>query len=300
VVVDEWHELMGSKRGTQTELALARLRAWNPELRVWGLSATLGNTDRAARQLKVDRMVEGEQSKTIVVDSLLPPKIERFPWAGHLGMQMTPLVARTLVDCGSALVFTNTRGQAEIWFQALKDLLPTMEGQIALHHGSIDRASREMAEQGLRDGSIRVVVSTSSLDLGVDFSPVERVIQIGSPKGGSEAHSTSGPEWSPTRSTEPNHDRADQRDGAHRDRRPSRRRDRQKIEKRAPPKRPLDVLVQHLVTIALGGGFRAEEMRVEAMSAYAFRNLTDKEWAWCWTSSPKAARASRLIPTITR
>ena len=95
VVVDEWHELLGNKRGVQTQLALARLRCWNPGLVVWGLSATLGNLSHALQVLVPQgqgRLVQGAVPKTLAIDTLLPPAIERFPWAGHLGLRMLPRV----------------------------------------------------------------------------------------------------------------------------------------------------------------------------------------------------------------
>jgi ATP-dependent helicase Lhr and Lhr-like helicase len=192
VVVDEWHELLGNKRGVQAELGLARLRRWRPELRVWGLSATLGNLDEAlAALLGVDeagsplpgKLVRGEVPKEVVIDSLIPEQIERFPWAGHMGLKMLPQVIEAVEAARSTLIFTNTRNQTETWFQAILDARPEWAGEIALHHGSLAAETRRFVEDGLREGSLRCVVATSSLDLGVDFSPVDRVLQVGSPKG---------------------------------------------------------------------------------------------------------------------
>lgn len=190
VIVDEWHELIGNKRGVQVQLALARLRRWNPGLSVWGLSATLGNLDEAMRTLCGEPavLVQGRSDKRIVIDTLLPQEPGRFSWGGHLGAQMQqPVVEeieRTIqATGGTTLVFTNVRSQAEIWYQLLLAARPDWAGQIALHHGSLDRSVREWVEAGLKDGSLKAVVATSSLDLGVDFLPVERVLQIGSPKG---------------------------------------------------------------------------------------------------------------------
>jgi ATP-dependent Lhr-like helicase len=187
VVVDEWHELMASKRGVQVELALARLRNLRPGVRTWGLSATIGNLATARDALLgihgTGPIIRGEDPKRVIIDSLIPPVIERFPWAGHLGTQMLPQVVAAIEEGRSALVFTNTRSQTETWYQALLTARPDWAGQMALHHGSLDRKRREWVEQGMRAGTLRCVVATSSLDLGVDFSPVDRVLQIGSPKG---------------------------------------------------------------------------------------------------------------------
>ena len=189
VIVDEWHELLGNKRGVQTQLALARLRHFRPGLATWGLSATLGNLDEARRVLLGPRdgasgaLVEGRLDKPLVIDTLLPKAPERFPWAGHLGAKMVGPVVAEIEAASTTLVFTNTRSQAELWYQHILRLRPDWAGIVAIHHGSLSRETRDWVEQGLKDGSLKAVVCTSSLDLGVDFLPVERVIQIGSPKG---------------------------------------------------------------------------------------------------------------------
>jgi Lhr-like helicases len=154
VVVDEWHELMGTKRGVQTQLALSRLRAICPGMRTWGLSATIGNLEeartallgRSEARLKKSRIVHGVEPKRIIVDSLIPPVIERFPWAGHLGTQMVPQVVEAIEEGETSIVFTNTRSQTEIWYQAILAYRPEWAGTIALHHGSLDRKAREWVE----------------------------------------------------------------------------------------------------------------------------------------------------------
>jgi ATP-dependent Lhr-like helicase len=187
VVVDEWHELMGNKRGVQVQLALARLRRWNPGLVTWGLSATLGNLDEALQVLVGPagrgRRVEGRIDKRLAVDTLIPDTMERFPWAGHLGVRLLERVVDEIDSAATTLLFTNTRSQAELWYQALLEARPDWAGLIALHHGSLDREIRDWVELGLKNGTLKACVCTSSLDLGVDFLPVERVLQVGSPKG---------------------------------------------------------------------------------------------------------------------
>ena len=186
-MVDEWHELLSTKRGVQTELGLARLRKWNPQLRTWGLSATLGNLDVAQSALwgtdSEGVLIDGDLKKKFEVEVLIPKDMEKFPWAGHLGGRMVREVVEQIERAGTTLVFTNVRSQTEFWFNALLEARPDLEEQIGIHHGSIDRKERKSVEDRLREGSIRAVVCTSSLDLGVDFSPVDQVIQIGGPKG---------------------------------------------------------------------------------------------------------------------
>lgn len=299
VVVDEWHELMGSKRGVQVQLALARLSTWNPALVVWGLSATLGNLDEAAQVLVparasacAPRLVRGRIDKTIVIDTQMPAQPGRFSWAGHLGAQMLAPVADELSSAGTALVFTNTRSQAEIWYQLLLDARPDWAGLIALHHGSLDKSVREWVEAGLKQGTLKAVVATSSLDLGVDFLPVERVLQIGSAKGvarllqraGRSGHQPGRPSritLVPTNTLELVEAAAARRAAQA-----------GRIERRETPDKPLDVLVQHLVTLALGGGFAvqprpgtegghdAAALFEEVRRAHAYRGLTLDEFRW--------------------
>ncbi len=283
IVVDEWHELLGTKRGVQVELALARLKRLAPGLRIWGLSATLGNIEQAQDVLLGgDRgcIVAGTKDKTLAVDSLLPADIRKYPWAGHLGTRAVAGVAAEIEKSGTTLVFTNVRSQAEQWYRALLDARPDWAGLIGLHHASLDVTQRRWVEQGLRDGSLKAVVCTSSLDLGVDFSPVDRVMQIGSPKGVARLLQRAGrsghrPGLASRITCVPAHAlelieaaavRAALADGA--------------IEARRPCIAPLDVLVQHVVTIAAGEGFREAELFAEVRSAAAFRALTPEDWRW--------------------
>ena len=304
VVVDEWHELLGSKRGVQTELALARLRGWRPDLRVWGLSATLGNLDVARAALlgggRMGRLVQGAAAKEILVDSLLPAEIERFPWAGHLGLKLLPQVAAAIEEGESALVFTNTRSQTEIWYQALLAARPEWAGTIALHHGSLDRKVRDWVEGALRRGELRCVVCTSSLDLGVDFTPVDRILQVGSPKGiarlvqraGRSGHrpgQRSRVTCVPTNAFELV-EAAAARHAIETGR----------IEPRTPPEKPLDVLVQHLVTVALGGGFRSADLYEEVRTAWAYRDLSPTEWDWVLDFVTRGGPALAAYPEYKR
>ena len=310
VVVDEWHELMGTKRGVQVELALSRLRALRPSVRTWGLSATIGNLDVALRALLgvclpngeacPSRIVRGIEPKEIIVDALIPPVIERFPWAGHLGTQMLPQLVDAIEEGQSAIVFTNTRSQTEIWYQAILGARPEWAGTIALHHGSLDRKRRDWVENGLRTGKLRCVVATSSLDLGVDFSPVDRVLQVGSPKGiarllqraGRSGHrpgATSRVTCVPTNALELV-EVAAARDGILSG----------SIEARLPVTRPLDVLAQHVVTAALGGGFVPEELKAEVRSTHAYAALRDDEWRWVLDFVSSGGEALHAYPEYAR
>ncbi|WP_119291808.1 ligase-associated DNA damage response DEXH box helicase [Azohydromonas sediminis] len=282
VVVDEWHELIGNKRGVQVQLALARLKRWNPALVTWGLSATLGNLDEAMHTLvgAGGTLVQGRLDKPLVIDTLLPHEPGRFSWGGHLGAQMLPPVVDEVERSSTTLVFTNTRSQAEIWYQLLLAARPDWAGLVALHHGSLDKAVREWVELGLKDGRLKAVVATSSLDLGVDFLPVERVLQIGSAKGvarllqraGRSGHApgrASRVTLVPTNTLELVEATAARRAALA-----------GRVESRASPHKPLDVLVQHLVTVALGGGFEPDALFDEVRTAPAYRDLTRDEFDW--------------------
>ena len=288
VIVDEWHELMGNKRGVQVQLALSRLKRWQPELAVWGLSATLGNLPEAMQVLlgrtkgsaTAGTMVQGRVDKQIHIDTLLPENPGRFSWGGHLGQQMKLPVVAEIERSSATLVFVNVRSQAEAWYQLLLAEKPEWAGVVALHHGSLDKEVREWVELGLKEGRLKAVVATSSLDLGVDFLPVERVLQIGSAKGvarllqraGRSGHApgrASRITLVPTNTLELVEAVAARRAAQA-----------GRIEQRATPAKPLDVLVQHLVTVALGGGFKQAAMLAEVRTAHAYRELTKDEFQW--------------------
>ncbi|WP_208280533.1 ligase-associated DNA damage response DEXH box helicase [Massilia oculi] len=303
VIVDEWHELMGSKRGVQVQLALARLRRWRPELLVWGVSATMGNLD-LARQVLLGSdsgvLVEGDTRKKIVVDCLIPANVSRFPWGGHLGLQMLQPVIDEIEGHEATLVFTNTRSQAEIWYQNILEARPDWAGVIALHHGSLDREVREWVELGLKNGILKAVICTASLDLGVDFLPVERVLQIGSAKGvarllqraGRSGHApgrVSRVTLVPTNSLE-------LLEAAGAKKAVTARR----IEGRYVPNKPFDVLVQHLVTVALGGGFRSEELYEEVRQAWSYRHLEQEEWQWALDFVARGGQSLTVYPEYRR
>lgn len=307
VVCDEWHELLSTKRGVQAELALARLRGCAPALRVWGVSATLGNLETAARVLVgpdriAPEMVRGSADKPIGIECLLPESVERYPWAGHIGTALVRSVVERIRVAESTLVFTNTRAQAEIWFRAIVRASPDLIGRVALHHGSLERDLRDTVERMLKgqDGGLKCVVSTSSLDLGVDFAPVDQVIQIGSPKGVARIVQRAGrsghrPGAASRIVGVPTHafemiEFAAVRDAV----------ERGELESRAPIAKPLDVLVQHLVTAAMAEGFDEDMLKAEVRSTWAFRDLSDQEWAWAMDFVRRGGEALTVYPEYAR
>ena len=284
VVVDEWHELLGTKRGVQIELAIAYLRSFLPNIKVWGISATLGNKDLARKILlgpvKNYTTVNARIEKKIKVKSILPKSMESFPWRGHLGIHLLPQVLKLVKKNKTTLIFTNTRAQCEIWFHRLLEADTNLAGNIAMHHGSIDKKIRLWVEDALRKEQLKVVVCTSSLDLGVDFSPVENCVQIGSPKGvgrfiqragrsGHHPKAASTIHFLPTHAMELIESVALQR-GI----------EKQQIEDRIPFLNSYDVLIQFLMTLAVGSGFRPENLFPIIQQTFCFQTLDIERWQW--------------------
>ncbi len=288
VVVDEWHELLGSKRGVMVELALSRLRGMNPTLRTWGISATIGNMQESLEVLLGETYkaqnhayIKANIAKKLEVISVLPDHIDSLPWAGHLGIKLLEKVVPIILASKSTLIFTNTRSQAEIWFQRLLEVAPELAGIMAMHHGSISKNLRGWVEDALYDGRLKAVVCTSSLDLGVDFRPVETIIQIGSPKGvarfmqraGRSGHrpgATSKIYFVPTHSLELIEASALRQAALN-----------GTIESRLPYLRSFDVLLQYLTTLAVSEGFTAEKALEEIRGTASFNSITDREFTWC-------------------
>ena len=287
LIADEWHELMGSKRGVQVELALSRLKAVAPGLKVWGISATIGNMDQALEALlgtyfgKGDfKVIRADIKKQVEIISVLPDSLERMPWAGHLGIQLLDKVVDIVKKSNSTLIFTNTRSFAEIWYQRMLDVAPEFSGVMAMHHGSISQELRNWVEDQLHEGKLKAVVCTSSLDLGVDFRPVETVIQIGGPKGiarflqragrsGHQPGAVSRIYFVPTHSLELM-EAAGLREGVRRN----------IVEDRVPYIRSFDVLIQYLLTLAVSDGFHAEETFREVKGTFSFSSISEDEWVW--------------------
>lgn len=327
IVLDEWHELMGTKRGVQTELCLARLRRLNQLtqldaastnggnsndcVRTWAISATIGNVDEAmTTALGVGRdsdqrplrgvVVRAPIRRKVSIRSLIPKKIDRFPWAGHMGMKSLPAVVEAIDAFGSSLVFTNTRSQCEKWYSALLYAKPEWAGKIGVHHGSMDRKKRTWVERNLDAGKLRAVVCTSSLDLGVDFFPVEQVLQIGSPKGiarlmqraGRSGHYPGGKSqlvFVPTHALELVELAAAKKALKQ-----------NRIESRIPLKGSLDVLAQHVVTIAAGTSFDETSLLNEVRQTHAFAELSSIQWQWVLDFAIRGGESLHVYPEFKR
>lgn len=300
VIVDEWHELCGSKRGTQTELCLARLRGLHPDLQTWALSATVGNLNELAHAATggaSPRIIGSKDAPDVRIRSVLrDPADGRLPWFGYIGATMYDAVVDELDPDCSTLLFTNTRNQAERWFQAIQERRPAWASRLAVHHGSVDRDERQRIEAGLDNGTVTIVVCTSSLDLGVDFSPVERVYQIGSARGvarllqraGRSGHQPGAPSevrMVPTNTMQLVEIEALRRAIAQ-----------GQLESRLPLRQPVDVLVQHLVTCALGGGFEADATFDEIRTAWSYRALDRSTFDWCLDLIERGGSSLRNYP----
>ncbi len=287
IVADEWHELMGSKRGVQVELALSRLKTISPSLKIWGISATIGNMEQALEALlgnyymeKNYCVIKSDIEKRVEVISVLPDSLERMPWAGHLGIQLLDKVVEIIKKSTTTLIFTNTRSFAEIWYQRMLDKAPELSGLIAMHHGSISQELRGWVEDQLHEGKLKAVVCTSSLDLGVDFRPVETVVQVGGPKGiarflqragrsGHQPGAVSRIYFVPTHSLELIEAAAIRHAIGEK-----------VVEDRFPYIRSFDVLMQYLITLAVSDGFEPNQLYVEVQSTFCFKSISLDEWYW--------------------
>lgn len=290
LVVDEWHELLGSKRGVQVELAISRIFGSRKEIDndtcnicIWGLSATIGNLNEAKTVLLsptgfIGKIVKTNMEKQTEIVSVFPDEIEKLPWSGHLGLKLISKIIPIIQKSKTTLIFINTRGMAEVWYHALLNNCPDLAGVIALHHGSIDRELRNWIEENLSSGNLKVVVCTASLDLGVDFRPVETVIQVGSPKGvarflqragrsGHQPDAVSRIYFLPTHSLELLEAAALKAAVvAH------------VMESREPRLMCFDVLIQYLNTLAVGDGFHPDLIFNEVKATFCFSELTRQEF----------------------
>ncbi|MBK0383133.1 ligase-associated DNA damage response DEXH box helicase [Pedobacter sp. SD-b] len=323
VVIDEWHELLGTKRGVQVELGLSRLKSLRSrqsiedsplieehknqsiytkkaanqtanngvkatdfkQLKIWGISATIGNLEEAADvllgpnfPLERKRMVRANITKKLAIKSIIPENVEKYSWSGHIGLKLLPQVMQIVANSKTTLIFTNTRAQSEIWYHAILDNYPEYAGVMAMHHGSLDNQLRAWVEEALHAAILKLVVCTSSLDLGVDFRPVDTVIQIGSPKGvarfmqraGRSGHhpgATSKAYFVPTHSLELLEGAALKYGIAHKI-----------FESRDPILLAYDVLIQYLVTLAVSDGFRAEDTYQQIINTFAYADLSRNEF----------------------
>lgn len=288
IVVDEWHEILGTKRGVQMELALSRLKTISKKLRIWGISATIGNMEQArevllgptSKALENSVLIKANLNKKITVKSIIPKKMETFPWRGHLGLHLLEYVVPIIKNSRTTLLFTNTRSQCEIWFQKILEKHPEFAGEIAMHHGSINKETRIWVENAIRNESLKAVVCTSSLDLGVDFAPVETVVQIGGPKGvarflqraGRSGHRP-GKEsviyFLPTHAIELIEASALQKAVKN-----------NTVEDRIPYLNSYDVLLQYLTTLAISDGFYPNEIFKEVSETFCYQAMSEDYWQW--------------------
>ncbi|MEP3383880.1 MAG: DEAD/DEAH box helicase, partial [Flavobacteriaceae bacterium] len=288
IIVDEWHELLGTKRGVQMELGLSRLKTICSALRIWGISATIGNLEQARSVLlgpmskahENSVLIKAKLNKKITVKSIIPKEMETFPWRGHLGLHLLEDVIPIINKSKTTLLFTNTRSQCEIWFQKILEKHPEYAGEIAMHHGSVNKETRIWVEQAIRNESLKAVVCTSSLDLGVDFAPVETVIQIGGPKGvarflqraGRSGHrpgKESVIHFLPTHAMELIEASAMQKAVSN-----------AAVEDRIPYLNSFDVLVQYLTTLAVSDGFYPEEIYPEIKQTFCYQAISEAQWQW--------------------
>ncbi len=272
IIVDEAHALAPTKRGDLLALGLQALVRMAPRARRIGLSATVADERALAAWLsptaKILRGAPGPPPNVAILDSAAP-----MPWGAHTGRHAIPELYAAIKTARTTLVFVNTRSQAEIAFQELwainADNLP-----IALHHGSLDVAHRRRVESLMAAGQLRAVVCTSTLDLGIDWGDVDLVVQLGAPKGsarllqriGRSNHTLERPSralLAPTNRFETLECRASleaAEAGA--------------IDGPGPRRGGLDVLAQHVLSLACAGDLTEDGLVAEVMATAPYAALT--------------------------
>jgi ATP-dependent Lhr-like helicase len=275
IVMDEVHALAGTKRGDQLALGVARLARLAPGLRRVGLSATVAHPAAIQAFTGAARRIEVADGAPPDLSMVLPAG--RLSWSGHMGLEAAPQVMAMIRSADMTIVFVNTRAQAELMFQALWKLNDTTL-PIALHHGSLEVSQRRKVEAAMAAGSLRAVVATSSLDLGIDWGGVDQVVQVGAPKGVSRLLQRVG---------RANH-RMDEASRAVLV--PANRFEVLECEAAmlgvaaheldGDPPRPggLDVLAQHLLGLACSAPFRPEDVYAEVVAAAPYAGLSRQDF----------------------
>lgn len=288
IVLDELHSLVASKRGDLLALGLARIAKLAPRAVRIGLSATVvepddlrlylmpqANKNESGKRKTLSSLVVGEGAVTPDVSVLSSE--EPIPWSGHSARHAYGEIYNIIQASKTALIFVNTRSQAEMIFQELwrinEDALP-----IALHHGSLAREQRRKVEAAMTRGDLRGVVCTSTLDLGIDWGDVDMVVSVGAPKGASRLLQRIG---------RANH-RLDEASRAILV--PANRFEVLECvaaqeaaingELDGPPPRTggIDVLAQHVLGVACSQPFDARELFDEITSASPYRHVTWETW----------------------
>ncbi|MCZ8280809.1 MAG: ligase-associated DNA damage response DEXH box helicase [Aquidulcibacter sp.] len=283
IIIDEAHALAPTKRGDLLALGMAALQRFAPSARRTGLSATVADELALAKwiapqggsEARFARIVRGPKGVAPDISMLLSE--ERVPWAGHTGRHAMQEVYQAIKQTQMALVFVNTRFQAELAFQELWKIndanLP-----IALHHGSLDVSQRRKVEEAMAQGRLRAIVCTSTLDLGIDWGNVDLVIQMGAPKGSSRLLQRIGrsnhrlDEVSkavlvPTNRFEMLECQA-ARDAVLA----------QHLDGPVPRHGAIDILAQHIMGCAVGGPFQPDDLFAEVTSAGPYHLLPREQF----------------------
>lgn len=279
IVLDELHAMVTSKRGDLMALGIAHLRTLAPSVKITALSATV-----AKPEMLRDWISHQTPTELIVLEGGAAPQIDileseaRIPWSGHHGSYALPDLYKTIQQHNTSLLFVNTRSQAEMLFQGLWDL--NDDGlAIALHHGSLSKEQRRKIEAAMVAGTLRAIVCTSTLDLGIDWGDVDLVVQIGAPKGSSRLlqrigrsnHRFDTPSKAllvPANRFEVLECRAAQdaaKEGAQ--------------DSQDPLEGGLDVLAQHVLGIACSAPFDEAQLYAEIISAWPYRELSSQQFS---------------------
>ncbi|MDQ3626585.1 MAG: DEAD/DEAH box helicase [Verrucomicrobiota bacterium] len=289
VIVDELHSFAGNKRGADLTLSLERLERLRsmaepgtPPLCRIGLSATAAPLDALARFLVGEerqcRIAEARIEKRQIVEVFSPIRRKPYPPAGYTGVRLYAELAELIRSRRSVLVFTNVRSAAEQLGLKLRELLPELVDQIETHHASLDRSVRLEVEDRLKDGELRAVVCSTSLEMGIDIGAVDLVVMVATPKGVSRAiqrigrsgHSLNRNSHGILVATNIN-DLAEATVTA------KRVRERQ-LEPIRVQRQPVDVVAQHIVGLAAVAPIAADEVFALLRRASPFAELTREEF----------------------
>ena len=277
IIIDEIHSFLDNKRADLLSLNIERLQSYSPKLQRIGLSATLKNKEDAKKWLCRTK------SKIISLDSFTLPKIkilkskERIPWSGHMATYAINEIYKEITQSKLTIIFVNTRAQAEFMFKNLW-LINKSKKKIAVHHGSLEQNLRQKVEKILSKGLIDCVVATSSLELGLDYGDVEKVIQVGAPKGinrllqrvGRSNHKLNTPSKAilvPTNRFEFIESKAAIEEI-----------NKGNLDKIELKEGSLDVVAQHIFATACSGKFNLNNLYLEIIKAYPYNNLLKNDF----------------------
>jgi ATP-dependent Lhr-like helicase len=283
LVVDEIHALAENKRGTHLMLSAERLQALVPRplIRI-GLSATIAPLEVVGQFLTGMReaceIVTATTPKKAVVEVFSPLRKNPYPPAGYTATRILKELAGLLTSFRTTLIFTNTRSGAESIGYRLKQILPKLRSKIEVHHASLDRQIRLDVEDKLKQGELRAVVCSTSLEMGIDIGFIDLVIMVSAPKGVSRALQRLGRSGHAINQTSRAVLVAANINDLVECAVTARMMDSRSLELVRIPMNAADVLAQHIVGFAVNGTWTEEEIFRTVRLAYPYRELSREKF----------------------